>query len=133
MVQTPCMRTLLLFAFVVSLFSLVKTSQAQTLQFSQVLLVTSSQTVPANKVWKVESYTPSSVYGVHQGSPQTHAILVNSLSRIVGMVAGGSSGYNYAHSAYSFNSFPMWLPAGTTLAVSTGVSQLSVIEFTVVP
>ncbi len=132
MVQTPCMRTLLLFSFVVSLFALAKTSQAQTLQFSQVLLVSTTQTVPANKVWKVESYTPSSVYGVHQGSPQTHAILVNSLSRIVGMVAGGSSGYNYAHTL-AFNSFPMWLPAGTTLAVSTGVSQLSVIEFTVVP
>ena len=129
------MRSYLLFAFVVSLFSLGNTSQAQSLQFSQVLLVTSSQTVPANKVWKVESYTPSAVYAIHSGTPQTHAILVNNLSRIVGMTAGfnGNHSSSSVHDAYSFKSFPMWLPAGTTLAVSTGVSQLSVIEFTVVP
>jgi hypothetical protein len=117
----------------VSLFAISLTGTGQSLQFSQVLLITTTQTVPANKVWKVESYTPSTAYGVHSGTPQTHAILVNSLSRIVGMVAGGNVNNNYAHSAYSFNSFPMWLPAGTTLAVSSGVSQLSVIEFTVLP
>jgi hypothetical protein len=129
------MRSYLLFAFVVSLFSLGNTSQAQTLQFSQVLLVTSSQTVPANKVWKVESYTPSAVYAIHSGTPQTHAILVNNLSRIVGMTAGFNGNYNSnsVHDAYSFKSFPMWLPSNTTLAVSTGVAQLSVVEFTVVP
>ena len=129
------MRSYLLFAFVVSLFSLGNTSQAQTLQFSQVLLVTSSQTVPANKVWKVESYTPSAVYALHSGTPQTHAILVNNLSRIVGMTAGFNGNYSSSsvHDAYSFKSFPMWLPSNTTLAVSTGVAQLSVVEFTVVP
>jgi hypothetical protein len=129
------MRSYLLFAFVVSLFSLGNTSQAQTLQFSQVLLVTSSQTVPANKVWKVESYTPSAVYAIHSGTPQTHAILVNNLSRIVGMTAGfnGNHSSSSVHDAYSFKSFPMWLPSNTTLAVSTGVAQLSVVEFTVVP
>jgi len=127
------MRTFLHFAIVVSLFLLANTSQAQTLQFSQVLLVSTTQTVPANKVWKVESYTPSSVYAQHFGTPQTHAILVNNSARIVGMVAGWNTNNGYTHDAYSFNSFPMWLPASTTLAVSTGVSQLSVIEFTIVP
>ena len=127
------MRTFLIIALWFSLVSINKTVQAQTLQFSQVLLVTSSQTVPANKVWKVESYTPSSVYGPHNGIPQTHSISVNNLNRIVGMVAGWNTNNGYTNDAYSFNSFPMWLPAGTTLALSTGVSQLSVIEFTVVP
>ena len=96
------MRTFLIIALWFSLVSINKTVQAQTLQFSQVLLVSTTQTVPANKVWKVESYTPSAAHGLHQGAPQAHAILGNSLSRILDMVAGGNVNNNYDHSAYSF-------------------------------
>jgi len=119
----------------VALFATSLSGMGQTLQFSQVLLITTTQTVPANKVWKVESYTPSAVYAIHSGTPQTHAILVNNLSRIVGMTAGfnGNHSSSSVHDAYSFKSFPMWLPSGTSLAVSTGVAQLSVVEFTVLP
>lgn len=129
------MGILIRLAFSVSLFAISLRGTGQSLQFSQVLLITTTQTVPANKVWKVESYTPSAVYAIHSGTPQTHAILVNNLSRIVGMSAGfnGNFNSNSVHDAYSFKSFPMWLPSNTTLAVSTGVGQLSVVEFTVVP
>ena len=111
------MRTLLLFAFVVSLFSLVNTSQAQTLQFSQVLLVSTTQTVPANKVWKVEGVMP-----VYNGNA-INQISINSTSIVV-------STFGYTLSG---NAFPLWLPAGTTLAAGSNVFQVSVIEFTVVP
>jgi hypothetical protein len=106
-----------------------------TLQFNRVLLVEQvDQTVPAGKVWKVESYTPSSSYGIHTGTPQNHVILVNSQSRIVGMSAGYNINYNGgAHGSGTFSSFPMWLPAGSILRASTNVSQLSVIEFNVIP
>ncbi len=53
------MRTFLIIALWFSLVSINKTVQAQTLQFSQVLLVSTTQTVPANKVWKVEGFMPS--------------------------------------------------------------------------
>jgi len=59
------MRTFLHFAIVVSLFLLANTSRAQTLQFSQVLLVSTTQTVPANKVWKVEGFMPSQSLTTH--------------------------------------------------------------------
>jgi hypothetical protein len=106
-----------------------------TLQFNRVLLVEQSDlTVPAGKVWKVESYTPSSTYGLHSGTPQNHLILINSQSRIVGMSAGFNVNYSGGtHGSGQFSSFPMWLPAGTILRASTNVSQLSVIEFNVIP
>ena len=92
--------------------------QAQTLQFSRVLLVSSVQTVPANKVWKVESVMPINQTSIY------HQIVVNSTTIIVGTT-------NYSGSW--FNAFPMWLPSGTTLAAGSTVFQISVIEFTVVP
>ena len=111
------MRIFLHFAIVVSLFSLAKTSQAQTLQFSQVLLVSTTQTVPANKVWKVEGVMP-----VYNGNA-INQISINSTSIVV-------STFGYTLSG---NAFPLWLPAGTTLAAGSNVFQVSVIEFTVVP
>ena len=127
------MRTLLLFSFVVSLFALANTSQAQTLQFSQVLLVSTTQTVPANKVWKVEGFMPSQSLIAPWQSTVNFSITINN-SQI--FVAGayqresGNSGY-----AYSANLVfqPLWLPAGTTLAAGTNVFGVSVIEFNVVP
>ena len=132
------MRTLLLFAFVVSLFSLVNTSQAQTLQFSQVLLVSTTQTVPANKVWKVEGFMPSQSLIAPWVSTVNFSITVNN-SRI--FVAGafhshttnGSGGVAQTGYTASLDFQPLWLPAGTTLAAGTNVFGVSVIEFTVVP
>ena len=112
------MRAFLLIALWFSLVSINKTVQAQTLQFSQVLLVSTTQTVPANKVWKVESVMPINQTSIY------HQIVVNSNTIIVGTT-------NYSGSW--FNAFPMWLPAGTTLAAGSTVFRVSVIEFTVVP
>ncbi|MBM3171196.1 MAG: hypothetical protein FJZ75_06260 [Bacteroidetes bacterium] len=106
---------LLLVAFV---FPVASKLQSQTLQFSQVLLISTVQTVPANKVWKVESYTQN-----NSGANLYHQIVVNSNTSIV-----GSTNYTLHN-----HPFPMWLPAGTTLAAGANVINISVIEFTVLP
>ena len=107
------------YVFIATLSQFANRANSQTLQFSQVLLVSTTQTVPANKVWKVESYTPNA------GIINFHYIVVNSNNSIVGAVE------NYIH-IYS-HTFPMWLPAGTTLAAGQNVHFISVVEFTVVP
>jgi hypothetical protein len=112
------MRTLALFTLSVLLFLIAAKVQSQTLQFSQVLLVSSTQTVPANKVWKVESVMPINQTSIY------HQIVVNSTTIIVGTT-------NYSGSW--FHAFPMWLPAGTTLAAGATVFRISVVEFTIVP
>ena len=70
--------------------------QAQTLQFSRVLLVSSVQTVPANKVWKVEGALLT-----YTGATTNYRITVNSNSITVATL-------NYT---FHGNPFPFWLPA----------------------
>ena len=104
------------------------------LQFNQALIVTNTQlTVPVGKVWKIESYTPSSAYSSHNGNPQTHALIINGDSRIVGL--SGGVNYNYSSGSHSpvMHSFPIWLPSGTTLISGPGTSMISVLEFNIIP
>lgn len=124
--------------------------QAQTkdLTFNQVLLVTSQQSVPANKVWKVEGvagpmvkqYMYRSRSDADFNPPQclikingNDISVLNTLGAGAGHGsgdAGGSSGFAYAGSP---TNFPIWLPAGATLEASTNITYVSVIEFNVVP
>lgn len=98
----------------------------QTLQFSQVLLIGSNtQTVPAGKVWKVETVLPEG-QGITSLSRTPLFIAVNANS--VGM--GGFINYG---STLDIHSQPVWLPAGTTIAAGQNVFRVSVIEFTVLP
>lgn len=104
------------------------------LQFNQVKLVTTAQTVPAGKVWKVESctYNGGAAFYVNNGAISTvyglMSIVVNGVIIPVSIYVGGnSSSFSNAHS------FPMWLPAGSTIATGTNAAFVSVIEFNVVP
>ena len=105
----------LLFLF----FSLSFTAQGN-LQFNQVLLLdgnttTPTYTVPAGKVWKVESATISSVNGYLSLS------INGSVASILQFVNGG-------------NNLPYWIPAGTLVGffiVYEG--KVSIIEFNVIP
>ncbi|MFZ4060566.1 MAG: hypothetical protein ACOYK5_05000 [Bacteroidia bacterium] len=103
----------LLFLLLACVLPIANKLQGQTLQFSRVFLVTANpiQSVPANKVWKVEN---AMVNWSNQGNP--FAIYVN-----------GNPIY-VTHEA-----FPIWLPTGTTLYAASSVYAISVIEFTVVP
>ena len=113
-----------------------------TLQFNQALLVSSVQTVPQNTVWKVEAVLPSSNAiernAAYYQSPGvgSFAIIVNSnpiyLSKANGDAASSSSGGNFSYTSVSGDGvLPMWLPTGTTLAASTNIQYISVLEFIV--
>jgi len=110
----------------------------QTLQFSQVLLVSSNtQTVPAGKVWKVENILASSSLVASGNQTVNFSISVDN-SQV--FVAGANSQVNvYNQGVQSMSSTsnqlvqPIWLPAGSTLSAGQNVFRVSVIEFTVVP
>ena len=104
------------------------------LQFNQVLLVTSTQTVPSGKVWKVENAIATHLLASCSTDP-LHSIVVNGFSATItqgGQV--GFDGYCFGwRGLASVTEFPLWLPAGTTLAAGSNVNALSVIEFNIVP
>jgi len=128
------MKTLL----VLLAFALGGLSWGQTLQFSQVLLVSSNtQTVPAGKVWKVENILASSSLVASGNQTVNFSISVDN-SQV--FVAGANSQVNvYNQGVQSMSSTsnqlvrPIWLPAGSTLAAGQNVFRVSVIEFNVLP
>lgn len=101
------------------------------LQFNQVLLLNSTLaadanlgTVPANKVWKIESFGGNcggSTRGTLNGSP-------------AGALSRGSTVADLQNSSWTL---PVWLPAGTQLGFTNGCSGsliwYSIIEFNIVP
>lgn len=132
-------------------FSFVSFSQGN-LQFNQVKLVSTQETVPTGKVWKVESaaygggttfvvgLSTSQTYGYNNNyaltlqSPIIWAIMqynVNSYPNYI--ISLGAPGNTVPTSSSSYLNFPFWLPAGTTLAASTNMRYLSVIEFNIIP
>jgi hypothetical protein len=111
------MRTALLIAILLTCLSF----RAQgNLQFNQVLVLDGNQntptyTVPAGKVWKVESATISS------GSGYLALTINGSSASIVSYANGG-------------NNLPFWVPGGTLIGFyiyQTG--KVSILEFNVIP
>lgn len=110
------------------------------LQLNQVLLVgNTTQTVPAGKVWKIESYMQAGVT-INDMVESTascnfpgrhHAMIVNNqlYYLINGSPGHGSSGVYMAVG----NLLPMWIPAGTTLRSSCAADVISVLEFNLTP
>ena len=128
-----------LFAIVLALLSFVGFGQYN-LQLNQVVLVSNTlQTVPAGKVWKVESYMQAGIAapdmievgGSCAYSDRHHPMIVNGQTYFLinGSPGHGSSGTFLAVS----NILPMWLPAGSTLRTACAKDVLSVIEFNLVP
>jgi hypothetical protein len=117
--------------FCVVLNSFLGFSQGN-LQFNQVKLVSTVETVPIDKVWKVESVTYSSglpYLGSSSAGAGAWVIKINSINQIVKSYNSQSNG----GIGVSDSSFPIWLPAGSTLEASTGVNFISVIEFNIIP
>ena len=108
----------------------------QTLSYSQTVLISNAvQTVPANKVWKIESFLPTTTK-VTSTFPTAFNMVVNGNAYPVGHSAFGNVSGNNAEawsSSMVNTSFPFWLPAGSTLAAGTGIGLISVIEFSVIP
>jgi len=113
------------------------------LQFNQVKLVTALETVPAGKVWKIESV----IYNIAEGSTtyqtgnygncntndyNSAAIVVAGTPTKVGQ---GTSPLGYSSGSYvhSYTILPIWLPAGTTLSGGICLNKISVLEFNIIP
>jgi hypothetical protein len=117
--------------------------QAQnSLQFNQVILLNSVSTVPAGKVWKIESVVngsnpnPSLCYTCNIGIQDcAMSIIINSthicLSKYHENIIGTSLANSAAasESAYNPTSFPIWLPAGSTVALGKNSVFISILEF----
>ena len=119
------------------------------LQFNQVKLVSTVETVPTDKVWKVESAAynggapfanSSSNYGFpgvtlqNRGFESIMSYSVNGqLIYFPVSYAIGSSTVGHLTSVDGVAHFPLWLPAGSTLAAGTNMRYLSVIEFNIIP
>jgi len=127
------------------LFASYFNSNAQnTLQFNRVLKVGNiSATVPAGTVWKVESAlstapAPVRSYGIDMDH-SVSSIIVDGTTVFLNRQSAGAwsdnSGYvrGFGASFSQLTPLPIWLPEGTTIAASTNVSALSVIEFIVTP
>jgi hypothetical protein len=130
------MKTIIPFLLLFVSFNLL---QAQgNLQFNQVKLVSTIQTVPASKVWKVESVSYSGGNSILIGTTSTYgypihsfmSFKINGLNNhypiVLHQTYGGTTSINLVN-------MPIWLPAGSTLEASTNVNFLSVIEFNIVP
>jgi hypothetical protein len=134
------MKSSLFWVFIAVVLLLQGRIAAQSLAFSQVKTISQAETVPANKVWKLNgcfynallSGIVSSGSGSGTYSNSDAYILVNNQSVAVRSSRSGGGYYHAAGFVWEM-AWPMWLQAGTTLAASTGVLSISVIEFTIVP
>jgi hypothetical protein len=121
-----------LFVFLLFLFTISGDlfSQGGTLQFNQVLILNNGTvyTVPANKVWKVESavYTDFNI-----GYSYTAKVVIDG-STVELIPFSFYDGNNWGRSPIS-TAFPMWLPQNTTIQPIQKTSKMFVIEFNVVP
>ena len=107
-------------------------------QFNQVIKVVNvNQTVPADIVWKVESYHQETV-GISTNMPTTGCgdlsrprpyFVDNTMYYHLNGIGNGNS--NFASSAT--NEFPLWLSASQLIRTSCPGDFLSIIEFNVVP
>ena len=100
------------------------------------LLGSAAETVPTGKIWKIESATysppPPWVSGPGTVVNENAIIQINGNNRTIRSIRGeyynGAAGQQYWE-----QTFPIWLPAGTTLSAGALVYELSIIEFNVVP
>jgi hypothetical protein len=112
------MKTLYIFLFV--MFSTLSVYSQGNLQFNQVLILDAtglgvSHTVPAGKVWKIESV----------------AIAANSSYF---QIQWGGLSYFLVSFAAGYNTLPFWLPSNASVVfIGSTNAKVSVIEFNVVP
>jgi len=112
------------------------------LQFNQVKLVTSLETVPSGKVWKIESViyniaATASGYQASNGSCNSTSYESTSIeiASVPTKVGQGTQAASYSNLQYthSYTILPLWIPAGTTLSGGTCLNKISVIEFNIIP
>jgi len=103
------------------------------LQFNQVKLVGAQETVPAGKVWKIESVLNNATLQINTSTTAEQNKATQILINGNGILMATTWGNSYATSSVVSTQLPIWLPEGTNLAASTNVFRVSVIEFNVMP
>jgi len=136
-------RVLTLMGSVIGFFAFTSHLQAQTnnLYFNQVILVgATTMTVPAGKVWKVEGFVQGGAYYIgYTGTMNTgcsgvfHGFYLNGILSGFPYSPSVATGISTYYMQGNPSSFPLWLPAGTTLSTQCPNDFLSVIEFNVAP
>jgi hypothetical protein len=122
------MKKSILILFSLFSFSIAFAQSGYNLEFSQAILVEgSSLSVPSGKVWKVVSVQRNNA------SNYTCSIIINGSEIFVGggKAHGQSNSNSYAKTSFS-ETFPIWLPTGTTIAAGTDVQFVSVVEFNLI-
>ena len=105
------------------------------LQFNQVKLITSVETVPAGKTWKISGFlaSPNGNYqSITQPSTAEYLISINGSPVNLGRRAHFNNNYQ-VHQAEVRTTEEFWIPAGTTLAASQNIAFISIIEFNIIP
>ena len=109
------------------------------LQFNQVKLVSTVETVPVGKLWKIESIlysTPIVANGnatIAFSVSSDASILINGTSAVTRSSRGVNSSQGGGYYAVWDITLPIWLPAGSTIGSSAGVNSISIIEFNIIP
>lgn len=110
------------------------------LQFNQVKLVSSVETVPAGKVWKIENILPGVRPTTTSWGNSTLDFIININNQTVYYLSSESKGNLYGNGQTGISSIsvgignsPIWLPAGSTLSAGTNVLSVNVLEFNLVP
>ena len=127
-----------LYIFIVTIFLYTGAFTQGNLQFNQVIRVVEVlQTVPAGKVWKVESYLESELINSNSSSSSCTSntihrplIINNGFYYFVGDVAWGSTN---SLQMMNHNKFPIWLKTGDQIRTTCSSDFASVIEFNILP
>ena len=112
------------------------------LQYNSIKFVSSIQTVPANKVWKIESVLYSSQIPLANTNSTTPFATISDAVVLINntpitfrstrtLSSAGYSGGAY-YSTWEIN-LPIWITSGTVIEPSTGVAFISIIEFSDIP
>lgn len=128
------MKNILVFVFAMVAFVAITKAQNSELKFNQIKMVSTSETVPSGKVWKVEAALAGN--GLHNGSSTIEVVKTITVNGNDVVIAGRSYATQSSDGNQSYGNytkFPFWLPAGATLAAGSGVFEISVMEFNVVP
>lgn len=134
------MKTIIPFLLLFVSFNLL---QAQgNLQFNQVKLVGTIETVPIGKVWKIEAIVynanlvgpPSGLSGNDNIIKDEGIIINGNLVSTRSVRSQGSYYYQKIINYYVWSiELPIWLPSGTSLSKGDGVLYISIMEFNNVP
>lgn len=117
------------------------------LQFNQVKLISTQETVPAGKVWRVDGATFLGGSPICLGTGSANCaggslsgsgfiaemtFLINGLPNYIYSFQG-MPGSQAATSSPGISPFPLWIPSGTSLAAGTNMRFLSIVEFNIIP